>query len=269
MKQMNFLRNALLSLAVLVTVGCSTVPITGRRQVSLVSDQEVMQMSLQAYREMMSQSKLSNNAQQTAMVKRVGQRIQQAVETYMRQQGASDQLAGYQWEFNLIDDPKQQNAFAMAGGKTAVYTGLLPITQDETGLAVVMGHEIAHVIAKHVNERISQQMLAEAGGGVIGAATGQGGATSQVVNVAYGIGAGVGMMKFGRTQESEADRLGLIFMAMAGYNPEAALTFWKRMDAASGWQSQPEILSTHPSNQTRIADIQKHLPEAKKYYSGR
>jgi predicted Zn-dependent protease len=260
-------KSALFTLAVLLMVGCTTVPITGRRQVSLVGDQEVIQMSFQAYSDLMKQSKLSTNASQTAMVKRVGQRIQQAVETFMRQQGASAQLEGYQWEFNLIDDPKQQNAFAMAGGKTAVYTGLLPITRDETGLAVVMGHEVAHAIAKHSNERISQQMAAEGIGATLGSLGS--GATSQIVNAAYGIGAQGALLKWGRTQESEADRLGLIFMAMAGYNPESAIAFWQRMSANSGGQAPPEILSTHPSDATRIADIQKHLPEAKKYYTAR
>jgi len=270
MKQMKFLKNGLLTFAVLLLAACTTVPITGRRQVSLVSDQEVITMSFQAYNEMLQQSKLSTNAQQTTMVKRVGQRIQQAVETFMRQNNASAQLEGYQWEFNLIDDPNQQNAFAMAGGKTAVYTGLLPVTQDETGLAVVMGHEIAHAIAKHSNERISQQLLAEYGGATLGAVTGaNAGASTQIANAVYGIGAQGVLLKYGRTQESEADRLGLIFMAMAGYNPDAAITFWQRMAAASGGQSQPEILSTHPSDATRIADIQKNLPEAKKYYTAR
>ncbi|GAB2539175.1 M48 family metallopeptidase [Rufibacter soli] len=264
---MKLFRNVFVSLALLVAAGCSTVPITGRRQLSLVSDQEVMTMSFQAYNDLMKQSKLSSNATQTAMVKRVGQRIQGAVESFMRQQGASDQLAGYQWEFNLIQDDSQQNAFAMAGGKTAVYTGLLPITQNETGLAVVMGHEIAHAIAKHSNERISQQMAAQGVGSSLGALGG--GTSAQILNTAYGIGAGVGLMKFGRTQESEADRLGLIFMAMAGYNPESAVAFWERMAAASNGQSPPEFLSTHPSNETRIADIKKNMPEAKKYYNAR
>jgi predicted Zn-dependent protease len=226
-----------------------------------------MTMSFQAYDDLMKKSKLSSNATQTAMVKRVGQRIQGAVESFMRQQGASEQLAGYQWEFNLIQDDSQQNAFAMAGGKTAVYTGLLPITQNETGLAVVMGHEIAHAIAKHSNERISQQMAAQGVGSSLGALGG--GTSAQIINTAYGIGAGVGLMKFGRTQESEADRLGLIFMAMAGYNPEGAVSFWQRMAAASNGQSPPEFLSTHPSNETRISDIQKNMPEAKKYYKAR
>ncbi|WP_317132031.1 M48 family metallopeptidase [Rufibacter hautae] len=264
---MSMFKNALFTLAVLLLAGCTTVPITGRRQLSLVGDQEVIQMSFQAYNDLMKQSKLSSNATQTAMVKRVGQRIQGAVESFMRQQGASAQLEGYQWEFNLIQDDKQQNAFAMAGGKTAVYTGLLPITQNETGLAVVMGHEIAHAIAKHSNERISQQLAAEFGGATLGSLGG--GASSQVLNTAYGIGAGVGLMKFGRTQESEADRLGLIFMSMAGYNPEAAIPFWERMAASSNGQSPPEFLSTHPSNETRIADIRKNMPEAKKYYKAR
>jgi predicted Zn-dependent protease len=266
---MNKIKTAILSLTVLLTVGCSTVPITGRRQLSLVSDQEVIAMSFQAYDETIKQSRLSTNASQTAMVKRVGQRVQRAVEQYMSANGYSAQLEGYQWEFNLIQDDKQQNAFAMAGGKTAVYTGILPITQDETGLAVVMGHEIAHAIAKHSNERISQQMAQQYGGAALSAVVGaKSGAAQEVANVVYGIGTGVGMLKYGRDQESEADQLGLIFMAMAGYNPEAALSFWQRM-SANGGGGTPEFLSTHPSSETRISNIQKHLPEAKKYYKGR
>ncbi|QHL86772.1 M48 family metalloprotease [Nibribacter ruber] len=266
---MNKLKSAMLAFIVLLTVGCSTVPITGRRQLSLVSDQEVIAMSFQAYDEVLKQSKLSTNAAQTAMVKRVGQRIQGAVERYMAQNGYSAQLEGYQWEFNLIQDDKQQNAFAMAGGKTAVYTGILPITKDEAGLAVVMGHEIAHAIAKHSNERISQQMAQQYGGAALGAVVGgRSGAAQEIANTVYGIGTGVGLLKYGRDQESEADQLGLIFMAMAGYNPEVAISFWQRM-AAGGGSGTPEFLSTHPSNDTRISNIQKHMPEAKKYYNAR
>ncbi|MFB9864358.1 M48 family peptidase [Rufibacter immobilis] len=266
---MRTFKNALFTLAVLLMVGCTTVPITGRRQLSLVSDQEVIAMSFQAYNETLKQSKLSSNASQTAMVKRVGQRIQGAVERYMSQNGLAGQLEGYQWEFNLIDDPNQQNAFAMAGGKTAVYTGILPITKDETGLAVVMGHEIAHAIAKHSNERISQQMAQQYGGAALGAVVGAKSAAAQeIANTVYGIGTGVGLLKYGRDQESEADQLGLIFMAMAGYNPESAISFWQRM-AASGGAGTPEFLSTHPSNETRISNIQKHMPEAKKFYTAR
>ena len=213
---------------------CSTVPITGRRQLSLVSDTEINSLASRQYREVIAKGPLSSNSQQVAMVRTVGQRIQAAVERYFQQQNAADQLTGYQWEFNVIQDDKQQNAWCMPGGKVAVYTGILPITQDGTGLAVVMAHEIAHAVAKHGSERMSQ-----------------------------------GLLRYGRNQETEADHLGLIFMAMAGYNPDGAITFWQRMDARENQASPPEFLSTHPSNGTRIADIQRELPEAMKYYKPR
>ncbi|SMB98513.1 peptidase M48 Ste24p [Hymenobacter roseosalivarius DSM 11622] len=253
-----------------VAVGCSTVPITGRRQLSLVSDAEINTLAAQQYREVISQSKLSTNSTQTAMVRRVGQRIQQAVETYFRQQNAQDQLAGYAWEFNLIQDDAQQNAWAMPGGKTAVYTGILPITQDENGLAVVMAHEIAHAVAKHGSERMSQGLVQQLGGQALGAALSTNSATTQQVALqAFGVGSQLGLLRYGRNQESEADRLGLIFMAMAGYNPDGAVGFWQRMAARSNGASPPEFLSTHPSNETRISDIQSLLPEARKYYKAR
>jgi predicted Zn-dependent protease len=248
---------------------CTTVPITGRSQLSLVSDSEVNSLASTQYREVIAKGPLSTNSQYVSMVRRVGQRIQGAVETYFRQQNASDQLAGYQWEFNVIED-KQQNAWCMPGGKVAVYTGILPITQDETGLAVVMAHEIAHAVAKHGSERMSQALLQQAGGQALSAALStNSAATQQLALQAFGVGSQVGLLKYGRNQESEADHLGLIFMAMAGYNPEGAITFWQRMDARENQASPPEFLSTHPSNGTRIADIQRELPEARKYYTAR
>ena len=247
---------------------CSTVPITGRRQLSLVSDTEINTLAAQQYREVIAKGPLSNNSQDVALVRRVGQRIQGAVETYLRQQNATDQLAGYQWEFNVIQD-KQENAWCMPGGKVAVYTGILPITQDENGLAVVMAHEIAHAVAKHGSERMSQSLLQQAGGQALSAALSTNSAATQELALqAFGVGSQVGLLKYGRNQESEADHLGLIFMAMAGYNPEGAIAFWQRMDAKGG-AAPPEFLSTHPSNGTRIADIQRELPEARKYYTPR
>lgn len=250
------------------SAGCSSVPLTGRNQLNLVSDQEINTMAAQEYQKVLQTSRLSSNAEQTAMVRRVGQRIQQAVETYFRQQNQSNQLEGYQWEFNLIED-NQVNAWCMPGGKVAVYTGILPVTQDENGLAVVMGHEIAHAVARHSNERMSQQMAAQGLGGVLSAAVGQNPtATQNVFLQAVGVGSQVGLLKFSRTQESEADHLGLIFMAMAGYNPDGAVAFWQRM-AAQSQGGNIEFLSTHPSDATRIAAIQKELPEARKYYTAR
>jgi predicted Zn-dependent protease len=248
---------------------CSTVPITGRSQLSLVSDSEVNTLAATQYREVIAKGPLSTNAEQLAQTRRVGQRIQAAVETYFRQQNASDQLNGYQWEFNVIND-KQENAWCMPGGKVAVYTGILPITQDDTGLAVVLGHEIAHAVAKHGSERMSQGLLQQYGGQALSAALAKNSAgTQQLALQAFGVGSQVGLLKYGRNQESEADHLGLIFMAMAGYNPDGAVAFWQRMDARSGAAAPPEFLSTHPSNGTRIADIQRELPEARKYYKPR
>ncbi|MFD2247239.1 M48 family metallopeptidase [Pontibacter ruber] len=252
--------------AMLMGSSCTTVPITGRSQLNLVSDAQMQQMSYDAYDQFMKEHKVSRDAQATAMVKRTGQRIQRAVEQYMAQNNMSDQLQGYQWEFNLIEDP-QVNAWAMAGGKTVVYTGILPVAKNETGLAVVMGHEIAHAIAKHGNERMSQQLAQQFGGQTLSALAGaQPGVAQNLIMTVYGVGSGLGLLKYGRTQESEADRLGLIFMAMAGYNPQEAIPFWERMEAKSGGQAPPEFLSTHPSAGTRQADLKKHMPEAMQYY---
>ncbi|WP_303312489.1 M48 family metallopeptidase [Hymenobacter sp. BT730] len=263
------LKKIVLACCLTVAAACSTVPITGRRQLSLVSDGEMLSLGEQQYREVIGKSRLSSNAQQTAMVRRVGQRIQQAVDSYFRQQNASDQLAGYQWEFNLIED-KQENAWCMPGGKVAVYTGILPITQDENGLAVVMAHEIAHAVAKHGNERMSQGLVQQLGGQALSVALANNTqATQQLALQAFGVGSTVGLLKYGRNQESEADHLGLIFMAIAGYDPKGAIAFWQRMEARDNQASPPEFLSTHPSSGTRIADIQRELPEALKYYKPR
>ena len=249
---------------------CATVPITGRSQLSLVSDSEINSLAATQYRQVIAKGPLSTNSEQVAQTRRVGQRIQQAVESYFRQQNASDQLNGYQWDFNVIKDDAQQNAWCMPGGKVAVYTGILPITQDDTGLAVVVAHEIAHAVAKHGNERMSQALLQQAGGQVLSAALStNSAATQQLALEAFGVGSSVGLLKYGRNQESEADHLGLIFMALAGYNPDGALAFWQRMDARANQASPPEFLSTHPSNGTRIADIERELPEARKYYKPR
>ena len=249
---------------------CATVPITGRRQLSLVSDSEINTLAGTQYREVIAKGPLSTSSQQVAMVRTVGQRIQAAVERYFQQQNAADQLTGYQWEFNVIQDDKQQNAWCMPGGKVAVYTGILPITQDDNGLAVVMAHEIAHAVAKHGSERMSQGLLQQLGGQALSVALASNApATQQLALQAFGVGSQVGLLKYGRNQESEADHLGLIFMALAGYNPDGAVAFWQRMEARSGAAAPPEFLSTHPSNGTRIADIQRELPEARKYYKPR
>ncbi|RQW05435.1 MAG: M48 family peptidase [Calditrichaeota bacterium] len=258
----------LLLTTVFTILTCSTVPITGRKQLSLIPSGQLLSMSFQQYNQFLQENKLSDNQQQAEMVKRVGQNIQKAVEQFFAEQGMSEQLNNYQWEFHLIES-EEVNAWCMPGGKVVVYEGILPVTQNETGLAVVMGHEIAHAIAQHGNERMSQGLLAQVGQVALDVALSeQPEQTRALWMTAYGVGAQVGvLLPFSRTQESEADRLGLIFMAMAGYDPHAAVDFWQRMSAKSGGASVPEFLSTHPSDQTRIENLQKLVPEAMKYYN--
>ncbi|TDN38204.1 M48 family peptidase [Hymenobacter sp. UV11] len=263
------LKNFLLASSLLLAAGCTTVPITGRRQLSLVSDSEMNTLAITQYKQTLGEAKLSTNSADVAEVRRVGQRISQAVEQYFKQQGQSAQLEGYQWEFNLIDDPKTVNAWCMPGGKVAVYSGILPITKDENGLAVVMSHEISHAVAKHGAERMSDQLAAQVGGAALSTALSQNPTTTKSLFLtAVGGASQVGMLAFSRRQESEADHLGLIFMAMAGYNPEGAVPFWERM-AAQSQGGTPEFLSDHPADATRIADIKSLLPEAMKYYKPR
>jgi predicted Zn-dependent protease len=260
------LKKVVLFALLLASVACSTVPITGRRQLSLVSSAEMQSMSYSAYKQVLDTSRVLNTAD-AAMVKRVGQKIQRAVETYMAQNNMSNQLAGFQWEFNLIQDP-QVNAWCMPGGKVAVYTGILPLTKNETGLAVVMGHEIAHAIAKHGDERMSQGLVAQLGSAAAQVAVANRTPAAQNIFLsAFGVGAQLGLLKYGRTQESEADHLGLIFMAMAGYDPQQSIPFWERMAAQKGGGgAPPEFLSTHPSDATRINDLKRLMPDALKYY---
>jgi predicted Zn-dependent protease len=251
----------------LIAYHCSTVPITGRSQLSLISASEINALSFQQYDEFLKQNKLSTDAQKNNMVKRIGLKIKSAVETYFAQHDLSEELKGYAWEFNLIESP-EANAWCMPGGKVVVYTGILPITQNETGLAVVMGHEIAHAIAQHGAERMSQGLLQQLGGVALSVALKDEPETTQsIFMTAYGLGSTIGvMLPFSRTHESEADRLGLIFMAMAGYDPNAAVDSWTRMAQSKTGGSPPEFLSTHPSDKTRIADLKKHMPEALDYY---
>jgi predicted Zn-dependent protease len=246
---------------------CSTVPITGRSQLHLISSADLNALSFQQYSEFLQQNKLSTDVQNTNMVKSVGLKIQKAVENYFAQHNLSNDLKGYAWEFNLIESP-EINAWCMPGGKVVVYTGILPITENETGLAVVMGHEISHAVAQHGAERMSQGLMQELGGAALSVAIQNEPQTTQnIFMTAYGVGSTIGViLPYSRTQESEADRLGLIFMAMAGYNPNAALDFWTRMSQSNTGGSPPEFLSTHPSDQTRIANLKSYMPEALQYY---
>ena len=251
----------------LLQSSCSQVAITGRKQLNLVPDALMHSMSFQSYNEFLSQNKLSSDAGQTRMVKDVGRRIQTAVEQYCAQNNLSSRLKGYEWEFNLVED-SSVNAWAMPGGKVVVHTGLLPVAQTEGGLAVVMGHEIAHAIARHGAERMTQGLIVELGGMALSQALAK--SPEQTKNLfmrSYGIGTEVGvLLPYSRVHESEADRMGLIFMAMAGYNPNEAVAFWERMAAAKQGPQPPEILSTHPADATRIRNIKKLIPEAMQYY---
>lgn len=250
-----------------VLYACATVAVTGRKQLNLVSAPEINQMAAQQYQEVIAKGPISTNQEQTQLVRKVGTRIQKAVEQYMQQKGISSQLQGFAWEFNLIQDDKTVNAWCMPGGKVAFYTAILPICKDELGVAVVMGHEVAHAIANHGRERMSQGLVAEFGMSTLGAAMGQNPtATQQIFMQAVGMGTNVGMLKFSRAHESEADHMGLIFMAMAGYDPASAPQFWERMSSLSGGQQPPEFLSTHPSHETRIKDLEGWIPEAMTYY---
>jgi len=256
-------------IAVFVLVACSTVPITGRKQLDIVPNSTMLSTSFQEYDKFLEEHKLSSNQEQTQMVKRVGIRIQKAVEQYFQQKNLSHQLDGYAWEFNLVES-KEVNAWCMPGGKVVVYTGILPITRDEAGLATVMGHEIAHAVARHGNERMSQALLTEMGGMALAVALDQHPSqTSQLWMAVYGMGAQVGiLLPYSRLQETEADHLGLIFMAMAGYDPHKAVEFWQRMAQMKDGQAPPEFLSTHPSDEARIRKIREFIPEAMQYYGG-
>lgn len=256
-----------LTLISAVIYACATVPLTGRKQLSLVENSEIIPMVEQQYDSIIRTGPLSSNAQQTAMVKNVGARIQKAVEKFMAEKNLSSQLDGFKWEFNLIDDPKTVNAWCMPGGKVAFYTGIMPICKDESGVAVVMGHEVAHAIANHGRERMSQSIAQQFGLSTLSAALGQNASmTNQLVLQAVGVGSQIGMLKFSRQHESEADKIGLMFMAIAGYDPREAPKFWERMSAGSQGGGTPEWLSTHPSDATRISDLNKAMPEALKYY---
>jgi predicted Zn-dependent protease len=254
------------SACLLLVAACATVPITGRKQLSLIPDAEMNAMSFQQYEQVIAESELSTDPEATAMVRRVGERIQRAVEDYFRQEGMSSHLDGYAWEFNLIESD-QVNAWCMPGGKVAFYTGILPVCRDEAGIAVVMGHEVAHAIAEHGGERMSQQMAIQMGGMALSEAVKEKPEQTQAIYMSvFAVGAQYGaMLPYSRKHESEADHMGLIFMAMAGYDPREAPRFWERMSAGGG-QAPPEFMSTHPSDETRIRQLNERMAEALEYY---
>lgn len=247
--------------------GCAEVPLTQRKSLRLVNNQQLLTLSLQEYTKVMKTSKLSKDREKVDSVRRVGHRVATAAEEFLKESGFGEKVKDYKWEFNLIEDDKVANAWCMPGGKVAVYTGILKYTVDDPGLAVVISHEIAHAVAEHGNERMSQGLLMEMGGMALSAAiSGRPEATRQLFSMVYGVGASVGLLlPYSRIQEEEADRIGLALMAKAGYDPSAAVLFWERMkkdEKARG----PEFLSTHPLPETRIAYIKGYVPEAMRYY---
>ncbi len=246
---------------------CSTVPLTGRKQLSLVPESEMISMSFSNYSEFMKENPVSTDKTNVALVQEVGKNISNAVIRYFADNNLSSRLNGYQWEFNLVKNDTTPNAWCMPGGKVVVYSGILPYTQDKNGLAVVVSHEIAHAVARHGNERMSQEMLAQFGSIALSEALKNKPAkTRTIFGSAYGLGAQFGvMLPFSREHELEADKLGLIFMAMAGYDPQTAISFWERMGAMGG-QKPPEFMSTHPSDATRIQRLKDAMPEVLPYY---
>jgi predicted Zn-dependent protease len=250
-------------------VACTKNTVTGRNQARLVPESELQAMAAQQYQQFLSTNKVVSSSvnRDAEMVTRVGRRVTKAVEGYMTQLGHGDDLKGYQWEYNLVED-KAANAWCMPGGKIVVYTGLLPITQNEAALAAVMGHEVAHAVLYHGNERVSQGMIAQGlGAGLSIALADKPAATQNLFMAAFGVGSQVGvLLPFSRKHELEADHYGMLWMAAAGYNPQEAINLWERMQAASSGSKPPEFLSTHPAESNRIAQLKKYLPEAMKYY---
>lgn len=262
-------RRAVALACLAAAVGCAKVPITGRRQLNLLPEGELMSMSLGEYQGFLKENPpLSASDPRVATVRSIGQRLATAATTYLNENGAADRISDFNWEFNVVDDPTV-NAWCMPGGKVVVYTGLLLVTQDDAGLALVMGHEIAHAIARHGNERMSQTLAMQGAGMTLQVLASEKPSTaSNLFLQAFGVGGQLGLLAYSRKQESEADKMGLVFMAMAGYDPRVAPQFWERMSAQGG-AKPPELLSTHPNDERRIHDLETYMPEAMKYYKPR
>ncbi|GHA33176.1 peptidase M48 [Salinimicrobium marinum] len=250
---------------------CKTNPFTGERNLNFVSNSQIFPASFEQYDQVLDQSQVVTNTAESRMIKNVGQKIAVAAERFLNANGHEGYTNDYQWEFTLIKDDEQVNAWAMPGGKIAFYTGIMPIAKTETGVAAIMAHEVAHALADHGAQRMSTAQLQQVGGAVLGAAVGgRSESTQQIIAQAYGLGSQYGvMLPFSRSHESEADRIGLTLMAIAGYEPGEAANLWRRMQEQSGGQAPPEFLSTHPNPQTRINNIEEWAPaaraEAQKY----
>lgn len=263
----NFLLGAVTAILLASCGTTSTVPITGRKHTLLVDDAEVLSLSKQQYSDVLKKSTISTDATKTALVKRVGEKLAKAVEAYLKENGAGNELQYYEWEFNLVKS-NEVNAFCMPGGKIVVYEGILPVTQDEASLAIVLGHEIAHAVAKHSAEQMSKQMRQQTAtqiGGALLSMTGLSQNTTSAIAALSQTGFNFANLKYSRDNETEADRMGLIFAAMAGYDPNKAIDFWQRMAAMSS-SNTSEIFSDHPSDEKRIAALKNVIPEAMKYY---
>ncbi len=257
---------AILMSAMLI-LSCSQVPITGRRQLNLLPESQMMAMSLGAYQDFLKETApMPSSDPNVQMVRRIGKRLSDAATKYLTDNGAANRVEGFKWEFNVVDEPTV-NAWCMPGGKVVVYTGILPVTQNETSLALVMGHEIAHAIARHGNERMSQGIAVQGAGMTLQVMASQKPSLAKdMLLQSFGIGSQLGMLAYSRNHESEADKMGLVFMAMAGYDPRSAPDFWKRMAAQSSGAKPPEFMSTHPSDERRVHDLEVYMPEAMKYY---
>ena len=255
-----------LLLLVVLMFSCTKVPVSGRRQMHLLPESMLINMGASSYRQILQQTPPSSASNvNSMMVKNMGQKMSQAVAKYLKSKKQSSRIEGFKWEFNLVNS-KDVNAFCLPGGKVIINEGILAVTQTEAALAVVMGHEIAHAISRHGNERMSQGLLVATGGLALQIALSQNPSeTNNLFLQSYGLGTQMGILKYSRTHESEADKIGLIFCAMAGYNPQEAIGFWERMSKIGG-AKPPQILSTHPSDDTRIKDLKAFMPKALKYY---
>lgn len=264
---MDILRKIVVYLGLLFLLGCASVPITGRKQLSFIPMNELASLSEQGYKDVLAKSKLSQDSKKLQLLNSVGKKVADAAEYFLKQYGRQQEISNYQWEFNLIEDDKVENAFCLSGGKIAVYTGILKLTKDSDGLACVIAHEVAHALANHGGERMSQLLVAQLGGTALAVALNQKPQETQRLWMsAYGLGAQVGaLLPYSRMHEREADRIGLILMAKAGYDPNSALAFWERMSKKGG-NNNIELLSTHPVAESRIEDIRRQIPEALKYY---
>ena len=262
---MRILRITVPALLALFLAGCSAVPITGRKQLNLIPESEMIAMGFAAYDEFLRENPPSPDRSNSQLVKETGTALSNAVQFFFAANNIGARIEGYKWDYSLVEN-KVPNAFCLPGGKVVIYSGILPLTADRNGLAVVISHEIAHAVARHGNERMSQQLLVQFGAVALGEALQQKPEeTQQLFYLAYGAGSQLGVLAYSREHEYEADKLGLIFMALAGYDPQSAVAFWERMSKIGG-SKPPEFLSTHPSDANRIQKIKEALPEVMKYY---